>query len=69
MRSPCFSLHPLKDEDIEDSATVKGDSYDIRGVLFSEQDKKVHFDNNHEKVYDQPTAQNYQSKISTHPKS
>lgn len=43
-RSPSLSPPPPEDEEIEDSATVRGNSYGMRGALQSGQDKQVQFE-------------------------
>lgn len=69
IRSPSLSPSPSKDEEIEDSVTVRDNSYRIRGTLHLGQDKQVQFENQDDRVYDRPPFPHYQRKTPPSPKS
>ena len=54
---------------MKDSATVRGDSHVMRGLLHPGQEKQVQFENQDDKVYDRPPLRYYQRKTppSPHP--
>lgn len=43
---------PSKDEKIEDSITIRDNSYGMRGALYPGQDKKVQFESQDDRIYD-----------------
>lgn len=51
-----------------DSATIRGDSYGMRGALPPGQDKQVQFVDQDDGVYDQPIPQHYQRKTPPPPR-
>lgn len=61
-RSPSLSPPPPEDDEMEDSATIRGDSYDMRGVLHLSQDKQVRFEDKDDGVYDQSAPRYHQRK-------
>ncbi|MCJ1349322.1 hypothetical protein MMC31_007558 [Peltigera leucophlebia] len=50
-------------EEINDTATIRGDSYSMRGALSPGQDRRVQFVDQDDGVHDQPTPQHYQKNI------
>lgn len=70
VRSPSLSPSPSKDEEMEDSVTVRGSSsYGMRGALPPGQDKQVRFETQDDGVYDRLQSQRYQQKTALPPKS
>ena len=63
-RPPSLSPPPPEDDEMEDSTTIKGDSYEMKGALHPGQDRQVQFEDQNDGVYDRPTAQHYQRKTS-----
>ena len=66
--SPSFLPSPLDDEEMEESGTIGGDNYGMRGALPLGQDKRVQFVDQDDGVYDQPTPQYYQRKTPPPPR-
>ncbi len=66
-RSPSLSPFPSEDEEMEDSVTVRGDSYVIRGAFHPGQEKQVQFENQDDKVHDRLSPRYYQRKTSPLP--
>lgn len=61
-RFPSLSPPPLEDEGMEDSTTVRNNSYRTRGALSLDQDKLVQFDDQDDGVHDQPAPRYYHRK-------
>ena len=62
-QSPSLSPSPSKNDEMEDSVTVMGDSHIMRGELHPGQEKQVQFENQDDKVHGRPTIRYYQRKI------
>ena len=61
--TPSPSPPPPEDEEINDTATIRGDSYSMRGALPLGQDRQVQFVDQDDGVHDQPIPQYYQKNI------
>lgn len=59
IRSTFLFPLPFEDEEIEDSATIKGDSYGMRGALHPGQDRQVQFGDQDDGVYDILESRHY----------
>ena len=57
--SPSFLPPLLNDEKMEESGTIGGDNYGMRGELSLGQDKRVQFVDQDDGVYDRPTPQHH----------
>lgn len=70
MPSLSLSPPPSEDEEMEDSVTVRGNSYGMRGALHPGQDKQVQFESQDDGVYDRPPipSPHYQRKAPPPPK-
>ena len=68
-RSSSLFPPPPEDKEIEDSATIRGDNYKMRGTLFPGQDKQVQFENQDDGVHERPAPRHYQRKTPPAPKS
>lgn len=55
-------------DEVEDSATVRGNSYSMRGALPPGQGKRVQFDDQDDGVHDRPTPQYHQRKTPSPPR-
>ena len=68
IRSPSLSPPPPEDDEMEDSVTIRGDSYGMRGALDPGQERQVRFEDQNDGAYDRPTPQHYQQKTPPPPK-
>ena len=59
VRSPSLSPPSPEDEEVEDSATVRGNNYGMRGALNFGQDKQVQFEDQDDGVDDWLTPRHY----------
>ena len=57
--TPIPSPSPPEDEEMNDTATIRGDNYSMRGALTPGQNRRVQFVDQDDGVHDQPTPQHY----------
>lgn len=70
VRSPSLSPPLSKDEELEDSVTVRGSSnYGMRDALPPGQDKQIQFETQDDGIYDRPQSQRHQQKTPPPPQS